>query len=51
MSEGTAAENQTSEATTNGTPNPDSQGQQGESTLIDEDLQGNSSSRGTAVSA
>ena len=36
MSEGTAAENQTSEATTNGTPNPDSQGQQGESTLIDE---------------
>lgn len=28
MSEGTAAENQTSEATTNGTPNPDSQGQQ-----------------------
>jgi len=26
MSEGTAAENQTSEATTNGTPNPDSQG-------------------------
>lgn len=36
MSEGTAAENQASEATTNGKPTPDSQGQQEQSTLIDE---------------